>query len=129
MDYFTQRREPAGKERWKGQETGRHRADGAALQRDQREWVLKPRRKGLDERCPSCTQAGGWGRRGHLERTAQGPEEVGTLICIRVWRQGQLLGRCSRGGFEGKDGEWNSRGARNRSQVRMEHMENQRSRT
>lgn len=64
-----------------------------------------------------------------MERSAQGPGEVGTLIRIRVRRQGQVLGRCSRGGFQQKDREWDSRGAQNRNQVRTERGENWRSRT
>ena len=128
VERFSTERRAGGREGEAGGTGERRRiADGAGLQRDQREWVPKHRKKGLDEgrEDTSPTQTGGMGKK---EAPGEECTKAGgswSLDFISVWRQGRLLGRCSGGGFEEKDGEWNSReGARNRGQVRMEHVEN-----
>ena len=129
MDYFTQEKRAGGEGEAEGtgdredvvlmEQLSRETRGNGFRSPGGRDWM-----RGVPP-APRQESRGG----GDTEKSAQGPGEAGTLICIRVWRQGQLLGRCSRGGFEGKDREWNSRGAQNRSQVRMECMESWRSQT
>lgn len=72
MDYFSTERKEVAEKDVEGTGDSEDFALMEQLSRETRgNGFLQHRKEGLGERCPSRTQTGGWGRRGHLERSAR----------------------------------------------------------